>query len=149
MSYRSVAQPGRALRSGRRSRWSESSHSDQKYRKINDLQDWFLKPPWHIGEVLLLYGGCYYPDIETCKINMLCGKVCHFCVAHQSKIWHKLGTFLEEKSKCAKNHLQTTLQMVICANKNPAFSICYLYSIFCIFTLIFYTKDAIIFIVKL
>ncbi len=29
-SYRSVAQPGRALRSGRRGRWFEPSHSDQK-----------------------------------------------------------------------------------------------------------------------
>ena len=29
MEIRSVAQPGRALRSGRRSRWFESRHSDQ------------------------------------------------------------------------------------------------------------------------
>ena len=29
-SFRSVAQPGRALRSGRRGRWFEPSHSDHK-----------------------------------------------------------------------------------------------------------------------
>ena len=32
LSLRSVAQPGRALRSGRRGRWFEPSHSDHKFK---------------------------------------------------------------------------------------------------------------------
>ena len=34
-SFRSVAQPGRALRSGRRGRWFEPSHSDHRLQPAN------------------------------------------------------------------------------------------------------------------
>ena len=39
LNFRDVAQPGSALRSGRRGRWFESSHPDKKLR-----QKYFAKP---------------------------------------------------------------------------------------------------------